>query len=52
MSFAAIMLNTSLHNKNARLAGGPLTYEKFANSLSDTIAHHQMPDQTIIKVRI
>jgi hypothetical protein len=49
VSFAIIMLNTSLHNKNARL-GGPFTYEKFVNSLNETIARHQMPDQTVIKV--
>lgn len=46
------MLNTSLHNKSARLGGGPFTHEKFVNSLSETIARHQMPDQTIIKVNI
>jgi hypothetical protein len=45
------MLNTSLHNKNARL-GGTFTYEKFVVSLSETIARHQVPDQTIIKVRL
>lgn len=50
VSFAIIMLNTSLHNKNARLGGGPFTYEKFVNSLSETITRHQMPDLTIIKV--
>ena len=50
MAFAIIMLNTSLHNKNARMGGGPFTYEKFVNSLSETIARHQMPDQNIIKV--
>jgi len=50
ISFAIIMLNTSLHNKNARLGGGPFTYEKFVNSLNETIARHQMPDQQIIKV--
>ncbi len=44
------MLNTSLHNKSARLGGGPFTYEKFVNSLSETIARHQIPDQNIIKV--
>lgn len=45
------MLNTSLHNKNARLGGGPFTYEKFVNSLSETIDRQQMPDLTIIKVK-
>ena len=45
------MLNTSLHNKNARL-GGTFTYEKFVASLSETIARHQVPDQIIIKVRL
>ena len=50
VSFAIIMLNTSLHNKSARMGGGPFTYEKFVNSLSETIARHQLPDQTIIKV--
>ena len=49
VSFAIIMLNTSLHNKNARL-GGPFTYEKFVNSLNETIARPQMPEQSIIKV--
>ncbi|CAF3927868.1 unnamed protein product [Rotaria magnacalcarata] len=49
ISFAIIMLNTSLHNKSARLGGGPFTYEKFVNSLSETIARHQIPDQNIIK---
>jgi len=44
------MLNTSLHNKSARLGGGPFTYEKFVNSLSETITRHQLPDQNIIKV--
>lgn len=44
------MLNTSLHNKSARMGGGPFTYEKFVNSLSETIARHQLPDQNIIKV--
>lgn len=50
VSFAIIMLNTSLHNKSARMGGGPFTYEKFVNSLSETIARHQLPDQNIIKV--
>ncbi len=45
------MLNTSLHNKSARLGGGPFTYEKFVNSLNETIARHQVPDQNIIKVK-
>jgi hypothetical protein len=45
-----IMLNTSLHNKSARL-GGLFTYEKFLNSLNETIARNQMPDQIIIKVK-
>ncbi|CAF0837786.1 unnamed protein product [Adineta ricciae] len=49
VSFAIIMLNTSLHNKSARLGGGPLTYEKFVNSLNETVARNQMPDQTIVK---
>ena len=44
------MLNTSLHNKSARMGGGPFTYEKFVNSLSETIARQQLPDQNIIKV--
>jgi hypothetical protein len=44
------MLNTSLHNKNARL-GGPLTYEKFVQSLNDAISRHEMPESSIIKVR-
>ena len=44
------MLNTSLHNKSARLGGGPLTYEKFVNSLNETVARNQMPDQAIVKV--
>jgi Sec7-like guanine-nucleotide exchange factor len=52
VSFAIIMLNTSLHNKSARLGGGPFTYEKFVNSLNETIARPQMPDQNIIKVLI
>ena len=43
------MLNTSLHNKNARL-GGPFTYEKFLNSLNEAIARDHMPDLNIIKV--
>ena len=51
VSFAIIMLNTSLHNKSARLGGGPFTYEKFVNSLSETIARHQIPEQNIIKVK-
>lgn len=32
------------------MGGGPFTYEKFFNSLSETIARHQLPDQTTIKV--
>ena len=51
VSFAIIMLNTSLHNKSARLGGGPFTYEKFVNSLSETIARPQVPDPNIIKVK-
>lgn len=43
------MLNTSLHNKSARI-GGTLTYEKFYENLSKTIAKEQMPDAMIIKV--
>jgi hypothetical protein len=33
------------------MGGGPFTYEKFVNSLSETIARHQIPDQIIIKVK-
>jgi Sec7-like guanine-nucleotide exchange factor len=51
VSFAIIMLNTSLHNKSARMGGGPFTYEKFVNSLSETISRHQVPDQNLIKVK-
>jgi hypothetical protein len=43
------MLNTSLHNKNARL-GGSFTYEKFFNSLNEAIERQYMPDSNIIKV--
>jgi hypothetical protein len=43
------MLNTSLHNKNARL-GGPLTFEKFINSLNEAISRQFMPDSNTIKV--
>ncbi|CAF3684350.1 unnamed protein product [Rotaria sordida] len=49
VSFATIMLNTSLHNKSARMSGGQFTYEKFLNSLNETIARHQMPEQNTIK---
>ncbi|CAF1182831.1 unnamed protein product [Adineta steineri] len=48
LSYAIIMLNTSLHNKSARL-GGPFTYEKFLSSLSEAIAQPQMPDTSLIK---
>jgi hypothetical protein len=43
------MLNTSLHNKSARL-GGPFTYEKFLHSLNEAISRQLMPDSAIIKV--
>lgn len=43
------MLNTSLHNKSARM-GGPFTYEKFVNSLGEAISRQHMPDSHIIKV--
>jgi hypothetical protein len=43
------MLNTSLHNKNARM-GGPLTFEKFINSLNEAISRQCMPDSNTIKV--
>lgn len=43
------MLNTSLHNKNARL-GGPLTFEKFLLSLNEAIPRQDLPDTTMIKV--
>ncbi|CAF5062882.1 unnamed protein product [Rotaria magnacalcarata] len=42
------MLNTSLHNKSARL-GGLLTYEKFVNSLNEAISRQNMPDSNLIK---
>lgn len=45
------MLNTSLHNKSARL-GGLFTYEKFVASLNEAIARNQMPDSNLIKVRL
>lgn len=45
------MLNTSLHNKSARL-GGPFTYEKFFNSLTEAISRQNLPDSNIIKVII
>lgn len=48
LSFAIVMLNTSLHNKNARI-GGPFTFEKFLHSLNETIAKQSMPDTAIIK---
>lgn len=48
VSFALIMLNTSLHNKNARL-GGPLTFEKFLLSLNEAIPRQDLPDTTMIK---
>ena len=51
LSFALIMLNTSLHNKSARL-GGLFTYEKFVASLNEAIARHQMPDSNLIKVML
>ena len=50
VSFALIMLNTSLHNKSARLAGGPFTYEKFTQSLNEAIPRHQIPETATIKV--
>jgi hypothetical protein len=43
------MLNTSLHNKNARM-GGALTFEKFINSLNEAISRQCMPDSNTIKV--
>jgi hypothetical protein len=43
------MLNTSLHNKSARL-GGPFTYEKFLSSLNEAITQQHMPDANTIKV--
>ena len=43
------MLNTSLHNKSARL-GGPFTYEKFSETLSTAIVKEQMPNASTIKV--
>ncbi|CAF3557551.1 unnamed protein product [Rotaria socialis] len=48
LSFAIIMLNTSLHNKSARL-GGLLTHEKFVNSLNEAISRQAMPDSNLIK---
>ena len=33
------------------MGGGPFTYEKFVNSLSETISRNQMPDQNLIKVK-
>ncbi len=49
LSFAIIMLNTSLHNKNARM-GGSFTFEKFLHSLNEAISRQLMPDSAIIKV--
>lgn len=43
------MLNTSLHNKSARI-GGTFTFEKFYGNLSKTIEKEQMPDASVIKV--
>lgn len=43
------MLNTSLHNKSARL-GGLFTYEKFYSGLNDTISRPYMPESAIVKV--
>ncbi len=43
------MLNTSLHNKNARM-GGTFTFEKFLHSLNEAISRQYMPDTHIIKV--
>ncbi|CAF0837024.1 unnamed protein product [Rotaria sp. Silwood1] len=48
LSFAIIMLNTSLHNKSARF-GGPFTYEKFVSSLNEAILRQHMPDINLIK---
>ena len=45
------MLNTSLHNKSARF-GGPFTYEKFYNSLTEAISTQNMPDTATIKVDV
>ncbi|CAF1349006.1 unnamed protein product [Didymodactylos carnosus] len=50
ISFAIIMLNTSLHNKNAKSTRGIFTLEKFQTSLSETITTNgQMPDPSNIK---
>ncbi|UJR16424.1 hypothetical protein I4U23_003326 [Adineta vaga] len=48
LSYAIIMLNTSLHNKSARM-GGPFTYEKFLSSLTEAISQQHMPDSTTLK---
>jgi hypothetical protein len=43
------MLNTSTHNKSARL-GGTFTCEKFSNSLNEAISRQNMPDSNLIRV--
>ncbi|CAF3880776.1 unnamed protein product [Rotaria sp. Silwood2] len=48
LSFAIIMLNTSLHNKSAR-CGGPFTCEKFISSLHEAILRQHMPETNLIK---
>ncbi|CAF0864881.1 unnamed protein product [Didymodactylos carnosus] len=51
ISFATIMLNTSLHNKNAKPTRGIFTLEKFQTSLTEAIttANGQIPDPSTIK---
>ncbi len=43
------MLNTSLHNRSASVAGS-FTYENFYNNLNGAIARENMPDSAIIRV--
>lgn len=49
LSYAIIMLNTSLHNKNAKM-GGPFTFDMFLNSLNGTKEKEFMPETSVIKV--
>jgi len=49
LSFALIMLNTSLHNRRIRNHSVMLTYEKFLQSLNDAIPKENFPDLNLIK---
>lgn len=48
LSYAIIMLNTSLHNRSASM-GGSFTYENFYHNLNGAITRQNMPDSAIIR---